>query len=89
MRKYVISIGPDTFTLPQEYISLAGCQEHDDGTSIRTDPRLIEIVESPSYHGNLKVVSVPDCATDIYLVKSCGGGTTLLYVEDGFIFVAD
>lgn len=91
MRKYVINGCFGGFRLPQEYLELSDCPAewvYDESEPIRTDPRLIEIVESSSYQGDLEVVSIPDHATDTYIVEY-DGAETLLYVENGFICEAN
>lgn len=83
--KYVLNQCFGGFTLPDEYLeSLNQSYDQDD---VRTDPKLIEIVEHPNYEGELTVVTIPDDITDTYLWEY-DGAETLLYVKDGKIYEA-
>lgn len=54
----------------------------------RTDPELIQFVENnPHLCGDLKVVTIPDSATD-WEIHEYDGLESVIYVEDGKIYWA-
>lgn len=82
--QYVINRDYGGFTVPQEVADEIGCDVWSCFGSIRTDPVLIEWVNDHSRTTTLRVVEIPDEATDWELLEY-DGLEQVLAVVDGHI----
>lgn len=82
--KYVISNYWYGFMVPDEICTALDCDVYDDSDEIRTSPELIKWVESHTDDAVLKVVVIPDNATD-YEVDEYEGWENVIAVVNGKI----
>ena len=80
--KMVINKDYGGFCLPREYCDLCDCGYYDFGMEERQDPVLIKMVEEGCDNPDLKVIEIPDNATDSKLMEY-DGFETVVYVVDG------
>lgn len=85
--KIVLNKDYDGFHLPKEYCNLCNCGPYDwdfgdVNHTIRIDPVFVKIVEGGCDNSDLKVIEIPDAATDWDLYEY-DGMESLVYVVDG------
>lgn len=80
--KIVLNKDYGVFRLPIEYCNLCECGRYDYGMEERFDPDLIKIVEEGCDNPDLKVVEIPDDATD-WELHDDDGSESIVYVVDG------
>ena len=86
--KLVINCCYGGFDIPDEVLEELG-YTYSDSPNLRGDLRLIKMVEEnpkrfEAYHAKLKVVEIPDAATD-YKIDDYDGMESVIYVLDGKI----
>jgi len=80
--KLVLNKNYGGFSLPREYCYLCERNPYDYDDADRCDPLLITIVEMGCEKPDLKVVEIPDEATD-YEINEYDGFESVIYVVDG------
>ena len=80
--KIVVNKDYGGFSLPHEYCDLCECGCYDFGMEERLDPDLIKIVEEGCDNPDLKVIEIPDSATD-WDISEYDGLESIVYVVDG------
>lgn len=82
--KYVINRDYSGFHIPRELVNVLPDLPYDGCDEIRADPRLVEWVLAHQGQTTLKVVEIPEEATD-YLLQEYDGWETVIVVRDGKI----
>lgn len=80
--KIVINGDWGGFSLTKEVARTLGVETYDDSYAVRTNPALIKMLEEGQKINDLKVVEIPDNATD-YMIREYDGNESIIYVVDG------
>lgn len=79
---YVINRAWGGFDIPDEICEILGCEEYDDRDELRTNPILVNWVFHHTEETDLRVVDIPDTATD-WLRQEYDGLESIICVIDG------
>lgn len=82
--KYIINANYGGYAVPEEVEQMLDCGRYPNGDNERTDPRFIEWVETHKGQTDLKVVEIPDEATD-WELDEYDGFEGIIAVVDGKI----
>ncbi len=84
--KIVINGDWGGFQLTKKVAHILGVWDFDDSDAVRMNPTLIKMLEEGQEINDLKVVEIPDNATD-YMIREYDGNESVIYVVDGKLHV--
>ena len=82
--KIVINRNWGGFSLTEEVARALGVNPYSNSIAVRTNPRLIKMLEDGEKINDLKVAVIPDDCTD-YAIHDYDGMESVIYVMDGKI----
>lgn len=82
--KFIINAAYGGYCVPQQVWQILGCGPYDDWANVRTDPYFVEWVETHRGQTDLRVVEIPNEATD-WELNEYDGLESIIAVVDGKI----